>query len=60
MGPRDLEAGSPHDIEMQLYRFTFFFDADAFGAISATQLAAGYAGRWIQKVGLWSQKLGMQ
>ena len=43
---------------MQLCRFTAFFALVAFGAISATQLAAGYAGRWIQKVGLWSQKLG--
>ncbi len=49
---------------MQLCRFTFFCtfvdfaNFVNFGAISATQLAAGNAGHWMQNVGLWSQKLG--
>ena len=29
-----------------------------FGAISATQVAAGNARHWTQNVGLWSQKVG--
>ncbi len=49
---------------MQLCRFTFFCtfvdfaNVVNFGAISATQLAAGNAGHWMQNVGLWSKKLG--
>ena len=43
---------------MQLCRFTRFCTFVDFGAISATQLAAGNAVRWMQNVGLWSQKLG--